>query len=403
MQRARRCWKLLADSNRCVLNSRYFTTCSKRASSGVYCAIGHLPTVDSGTFASRRRSLPAVLQCSSLKQDSRLGRIRRNVPDEIWSIIIVVLGGLVVFTITEYRKNRSGRKRPPELQLKLKMAKKKSLNGDKVQAMKLLKEALELIHDYLEEIQKYSPEDLNEQEDKDKIKIQKYLTYVLDELANHSFELQNWKEAEHYFRLLLRDLLSSETPKDDESVVEVSLKLSISCAHQDKHDLAIQGFQWTTDTIQKRVDETPDASYNSKALLGVCLEGWGTYLLSQDQSAQAAQLLSRALNISKDVLGEDHEQTTVILNNLAKAYAESGQYEQAEEMAREAVRIAEKTQNTHLSQFMANLGVILNLEGNVLKAKDALNSALKLANKAKDEETKEMINESLAEMDRNAS
>ena len=53
--------------------------------------------------------------------------------------------------------------------------------------------------------------------------------------------------------------------------------------------------------------------YFSKALLGVCLEGWGTYLLSQDQSAQAAQLLSRALNISKDVLGEDHEQvcTTV--------------------------------------------------------------------------------------------
>lgn len=53
----------------------------------------------------------------------------------------------------------------------------------------------------------------------------------------------------------------------------------------------------------------------------------------------------------------------MLLNNLAKAYAESGQYEQAEEMAREAVRIAEKTQNTHLSQFMANLGMILNSEG----------------------------------------
>lgn len=37
------------------------------------------------------------------------------------------------------------------------------------------------------------------------------------------------------------------------------------------------------------------------------------------------------------------------------------------------------------------------------KAKDALQSALKLADKAKDEETKEMINESLAEMDNQAS
>ena len=49
----------------------------------------------------------------------------------------------------------------------------------------------------------------------------------------------------------------------------------------------------------------------SKALLGVCLEAWGTYLLSQDQSAQAAQLLSRALKISRDVLGEDHEQVRI--------------------------------------------------------------------------------------------
>ena len=50
----------------------------------------------------------------------------------------------------------------------------------------------------------------------------------------------------------------------------------------------------------------------SKALLGVCLEGWGTYLLAHDKPAQAAQLLSRALNISKEVLGEDHEQVGTV-------------------------------------------------------------------------------------------
>ena len=59
-------------------------------------------------------------------------------------------------------------------------------------------------------------------------------------------------------------------------------------------------------------------------------------------------------------------QTTVILNNLAKAYAESGKYDLAEEMAKEAVRIAEQTQNSHLSRFVANLGTILNLEGSLV-------------------------------------
>ncbi|KAJ7389985.1 Tetratricopeptide repeat protein 19, mitochondrial [Desmophyllum pertusum] len=349
------------------------------------------------TFISGR------LQCSNLAQDSSLRRIRRSVPDELWALLIVGLGGIAVFTVAEYKKVMSGKKQPPVLQYKVKMAKKKALDGDKGQSIILLKEALGLIHDYLEETREDPPGE-SELDDKDKIKIQKYLTHVLDQLANLSFELQKWKEAEHYFRLLLRNLLSSEeTPKDDDGVIEVSLKLSIACAHQDKHDLAVLGFKWATDTIQKKVDETPDATDNSKALLGVCLEGWGTYLLSQDEAAQAAQLLSRALKISKEVLGEDHEQTTVILNNLAKAYAESGKFELAEELAREAVRIAEETQNTHLSRFMANLGTILNLEGNVLKAKEALRSALKLANEAKDEETKEMINNSLTEMDANAS
>ena len=63
------------------------------------------------------------------------------------------------------------------------------------------------------------------------------------------------------------------------------------------------------------------------------------------------------------VFGLPYFQTTVILNNLAKAYAESGNYKLAEEMAKEAVRIAESTQSSHLSRFLANLGAILNLEG----------------------------------------
>ena len=34
-----------------------------------------------------------------------------------------------------------------------------------------------------------------------------------------------------------------------------------------RHDLALQGFQWTTDTIQKKVDEIPYASDNRSEML----------------------------------------------------------------------------------------------------------------------------------------
>ena len=45
--------------------------------------------------------------------------------------------------------------------------------------------------------------------------------------------------------------------------------------------------------------------------MGVCLEAWGTYLLSQDKPVEAGKLLTRALKVSKEVLGEEHEQVRV--------------------------------------------------------------------------------------------
>lgn len=383
--------------NWCIVRAKHFSTCGSRFTSGPYTAILSASTPQSAARARRGR-FPAVLQSFNLSQESRIKKIRKSIPDELWAIIILGIGGVCLFIATEFNKMMYGKNKPPELEYKLKMAKKKDIDGEKEKSIKLLKEALKMLHDYFERMKNNTTEE-NEEEKKDKIKMQKYLRYVLDQLANLSFDLQKWSEAEHYFRLLLRDLLSAETPKNDDSVVEVSVKLSIACAHQDKHDLAVQGFQWATEMVQKKVNESSDATENSKALLGVCLESWGTYLLSQDKPMEAATLLARALKVSKDVLGQDHEQTTVILNNLAKAYAESGRYELAEEMAREAVRIAEKTNSTHLSRFMANLGAILNLEGNVLKAKEALKKALKLADETKDEETKEVIRNSLTEMD----
>lgn len=59
------------------------------------------------------------------------------------------------------------------------------MEGDKDQSIKLLKEALKLIHGYFERTKNNKPES-TEQEKKDKIKTQKYLRYVLDQVR---FEL----------------------------------------------------------------------------------------------------------------------------------------------------------------------------------------------------------------------
>ena len=62
----------------------------------------------------------------------------------------------------------------------------------------------------------------------------------------------------------------------------------------------------------------------SKALLGVCLTDWGVYLLSTGQSHLAVHVLSRALQLSEEVLGPAHEQVltacTVVSQLVTGAY-----------------------------------------------------------------------------------
>ena len=59
------------------------------------------------------------------------------------------------------------------------------MEGDKDQSIKLLKEALKLIHGYFERTKNNKPGS-TEQETKDNIKTHKYLRYVLDQVR---FEL----------------------------------------------------------------------------------------------------------------------------------------------------------------------------------------------------------------------
>ena len=89
MHRLNRYWKFLAESNRRILSSRYLATCGvHRPSSGLYSYQGHVPG-SAVTCATKGRRFPIVIQCLNLAQDSRLKRIRRTVPDELWAILIV--------------------------------------------------------------------------------------------------------------------------------------------------------------------------------------------------------------------------------------------------------------------------------------------------------------------------
>lgn len=66
----------------------------------------------------------------------------------------------------------------------------------------MLKEALDLIHDYLKEIKQDSGEELH-LDDKDTIKVQKYLTYVLEQVRTRGFLILNQMLKVFYFQKAL--------------------------------------------------------------------------------------------------------------------------------------------------------------------------------------------------------
>lgn len=66
----------------------------------------------------------------------------------------------------------------------------------------MLKEVLDLIHDYLKEIKQDSGEELH-LDDKDTIKVQKYLTYVLEQVRTRGFLILNQMLKVFYFQKAL--------------------------------------------------------------------------------------------------------------------------------------------------------------------------------------------------------
>jgi tetratricopeptide (TPR) repeat protein len=64
---------------------------------------------------------------------------------------------------------------------------------------------------------------------------------------------------------------------------------------------------------------------------------------SQGKYEQAEPLYIQALELRKQLLGENHPDTATSLNNLANLYYSQGKYEQAEPLYIQALEIAEQT------------------------------------------------------------
>ncbi|MFL5665310.1 MAG: tetratricopeptide repeat protein [Ktedonobacteraceae bacterium] len=99
---------------------------------------------------------------------------------------------------------------------------------------------------------------------------------------------------------------------------------------------------------------------------------------------QAEPLLQRALAISEQVLGPEHPNTALNLNNLAALYRSQGKYEQAEPLYERALAISEQVlgpEHPETATSLNNLAAFYDNQGDYEHAKPLYERTLAIMEK----------------------
>jgi hypothetical protein len=105
---------------------------------------------------------------------------------------------------------------------------------------------------------------------------------------------------------------------------------------------------------------------------------------SQGRYGEAEPLYKEALHLREKVLGKEHPQTLTFLNNLAELYRSQGRYGEAEPLLKEALHLCEKVLGKEHPQTLMslnNLAALYQSQGRYGEAEPLLKEALHLKEK----------------------
>jgi tetratricopeptide (TPR) repeat protein len=106
---------------------------------------------------------------------------------------------------------------------------------------------------------------------------------------------------------------------------------------------------------------------------------------TQGNYAKAEPLYQRALAIFEKVLGPDHPEVALVLNNLGKLYHTQGNYAKAERFYKRSLAIMEEAlgpDHLDVASCLKNFGEIYYTQGNYVNANPLKRHSLQILNKA---------------------
>ena len=135
--------------------------------------------------------------------------------------------------------------------------------------------------------------------------------YIYDGMANVAFAMFKLEEAEKLYKETVKGLLQQKKEKDDNAIIEISLKLATIFAIERRYEEAQEGYLFCTNLLDKKLKtvnrdmirtEDPDdedGNLNTLALLGMCTSSYGKFLILKNRYDDAHETLMKADDYSK--------------------------------------------------------------------------------------------------------
>ncbi|XP_042527998.1 tetratricopeptide repeat protein 19, mitochondrial [Dipodomys spectabilis] len=237
----------------------------------------------------------------------------------------------------------------------------------------------------------------------------KAITYTYDLMANLAFIRGQLENAEQLFKATMSYLLGGGMKQEDNTIIEISLKLASIYAAQNRQEFALAGYEFCISTLEKKIERekkltediiSVEEKANTRLLLGMCLDSCARYLLFSKQPSQAQRMYEKALQISQEIQGERHPQTIVLMSDLATALDAQGHFDEAYLYMQRASDLAREINHPELHMVLSNLAAILMHRERYTQAKEIYQEALKQAELKRDEVSVQHIREELAELSR---
>ncbi|KAL3863128.1 hypothetical protein ACJMK2_004900 [Sinanodonta woodiana] len=209
-------------------------------------------------------------------------------------------------------------------------------------------------------------------------------TFIFDALANMSLAQGQYEKAEQLLKETMKGCLQLGMDKEDNAMMEISIKLASIYSILKRDDDARLGFQFCIDALNKKVGDNFEADHNSSGLLGMALETYARFLMYHDELDAAEPMMTRAFQVAQVLLGPDHSQTLNLMNDIATLKTMKQKYQDAEKILKEAVKLAEKVESDQLPSLYCNIGALYLRMMQLPEAEGACQKGLKVSLKLKD-------------------